>query len=42
MILQGYKSDTLVNLIFALKVRKMIRKGCEAYLTYVRDVAQLE
>ena len=39
---QGDRSDAPANLVSTLKARKMIRKGCEAYLAYVRDVDQLD
>ena len=35
-------SDTSINLVSALKARKLIRNGCKAYLTYMRDMDQLE
>ena len=42
VILQGDRSDAPASLVSALKSRKMIKKGCEAYLAYVRDMDQLE
>ena len=42
VVVQGDKSNAPTNLVSALKARKMIKKGCEAYLAYVRDVDQLE
>ena len=33
----GERSNHLSNVIFAATARKMVRKGCEAYLAYVID-----
>ena len=36
----GERSNHLSNVIFATTVRKMVRKGCEAYLAYVIDTVK--
>ncbi|KAA3461060.1 alcohol-forming fatty acyl-CoA reductase-like [Gossypium australe] len=33
----GKRRDYLYNLIFAMVVEKLVRKGCEAYLAFVMD-----
>ena len=36
----GERSNHLSNVIFAATARKMVRKGCEAYLAYVIDTVK--
>ena len=36
----GERSNHLSNMISAATVRKMVRKGCEAYLAYVIDTVK--
>ena len=36
----GERSNHLSNVIFAAITRKMVRKGCEAYLAYVIDTVK--
>ena len=36
------RSNHLYNVIFAATARTMVRKGCEAYLAYVRDTKKAE
>ena len=36
----GVRSNHLSNVIFAAIARKMVRKGCEAYLAYVTDTVK--
>ena len=38
----GERSNPLSNVIFSTTARTMIRKGCEAYLTYVIDTKRVE
>ena len=40
VIFIGEKSNHLSNVIFAVIARKMVRKGCEAYLAYVIDTVK--
>ena len=37
----GERSNHLSNVISAATVRKMVRKGCEAYLAYVIDMVKV-
>ena len=37
-IVQGDRSLTLYNLILALSARKMLKKGCQGFLAFVKDV----
>ncbi|KAG8489207.1 hypothetical protein CXB51_017306 [Gossypium anomalum] len=39
VIMVGERQDYLSNIIFALVVEKIVRKGCEAFLAYVRDAS---
>ena len=38
----GERSNPLSNVISAITARTMVRKGCEAYLTYVIDTKRAE
>ena len=40
VIFIGERSNHLSNVIFATTARKMVRKGCEAYLAYVIDTVK--
>ena len=40
VILIGERSNHLSNVIFAATTRKMVQKGCEAYLAYVIDTVK--
>ena len=40
VIFIGERSDHLSNVIFAAIARKIVRKGCEAYLAYVIDTVK--
>ena len=40
IIFIGERSNHLSNVISAAIVRKMVRKGCEAYLAYVIDTVK--
>ena len=40
VIFIGERSNHLSNVIFAAIARKMVRKGCEAYLAYVIDTVK--
>ena len=40
VILISERSNHLSNVIFAATMRKMVRKGCEAYLAYVIDTVK--
>ena len=42
VIFIGERSNHLSNVVFAAVVRKMVRKGCEAYLVYVIDTKKAE
>ena len=40
VIFIGERSNHLSNVIFPATARKMVRKGCEAYLAYVIDTVK--
>ena len=40
VIFIGERSNHLSNVIFAAIARKMVRKGCEAYMSYVIDIVK--
>ena len=42
VIFIGERSNHLSNVIFAATSKKMVRKGCEAYLAYVIDTVKVK